>query len=225
MKQIVAVASMTLIMSVATAQMPVPDVNQTPSASLKEQMVSHTINRSSFFSPSMSYSGYTIGGERFFGAALTFQYSIFQSCSESIDLLGGVMFRFRNVADPVNLDDYTPLGIRDNYGHSSPSMLRGMRFGMGIVGMDYTLYLADGDVRPYVGLGGMLLAFPYQGAVAGTLAPDVKAGLLVNLSSGFSGFAEVKHILGLPITIGSPYAAFKSLTGLAFGLAFAPRFN
>jgi hypothetical protein len=225
MKQIAAVASMTLIMSVAMAQMPVPDVNQPASASLKEQMVSHTIHRSSFFSPSMSYSGYTIGGERFFGAALTLQYSIFQSRSESIDLLGGVMFRFKNVTDPVNLDDYTPLGIRNNNRQSSLSRLRGIQFGLGLIGMDYTIYLAEGDVRPYVGIGGMLLAFPYQGSVGGTFAPDVKAGLLVNLSSGFSGFAEVKHILGLPITIGSQYGQFKNLTGLAFGLAFAPRFN
>ncbi len=225
MKRMVAVASLTLIMSVAMAQMPVPDIHQTPSTSLREQVVSHTIHRSSFLSPSVSYAGYTIGGERFFGASLTLQYSIFQSRSESIDLLGGVMFRFKNVTDPLNMDEYTPLGIRRSNQESSLSKLRGIRFGLGIIGLDYTIYLADGEVRPYVGLGGMMLAFPYKGAVAGTLAPDVKAGLLVNLSSGFSGFVEVKHILGLPITIGSPYAQFENLTGLAFGLSFTPQFN
>lgn len=227
MRSVIAVASLTLIISVASAQIPVPDLNQTPKASslLREQRISR--RSSSFFSPSMSYAGYTIGGERLFGASLIFQYSVFQSRSEAIDLLGGVMFRFKNVTDPVDLEDYAPMGIRDYYGHgrSSPSMLRGLRFGMGFAGMDYTVYLAEGDVRPYVGFGGMILAFPYQGNIASTIAPDVKAGLLVNLASGFSGFAEVKHVFGLPFSVGAPSTAFKDLTGFAFGLAFAPSFN
>jgi hypothetical protein len=71
----------------------------------------------------------------------------------------------------------------------------------------------------------MVMAFPYQGTIGSTIAPDVKAGLLVNLSSGFSGFAEVKHVFGLPFSLGAPSTAFKDLTGFAFGLAFAPRFN
>jgi len=226
MKQVVAVASLTLIISVAAAQIPVPDLNQTPNA-LREQRISRVIRSSSFFSPTISYAGYTIGGERLFGASLVLQYSMFQSRSESIDLLGGVMFRFRNVADPVNIEDYAPLGIRDPYnqGESTRSMLRGIRFGLGMFGADYTIYLAEGDVRPYVGIGGMVMAFPYQGTIGSTIAPDVKAGLLVNLASGFSGFAEVKHVFGLPFTLGAPSTAFKDLTGFAFGLAFVPRFN
>ncbi len=225
MRNVIAVASLTLIVSVAAAQIPVPDLSQI-SNTPREQRISRVVRSASFMAPTVSYAGYTIGGERLFGASLMLQYSLFQSRSESIDLLGGVMFRFRNVTDPIDMEDYAPLGIRPyNETHSSHSMLRGLRFGLAFVGTDYTIYLTEGDVRPYVGLGGMILAFPYQGTIGSTIAPDVKAGLLANLSGGFSGFAEVKHIFGLPFSLGAPSTAFKDLTGFAFGLAFAPRFN
>ena len=93
-----------------------------------------------------------------------------------------------------------------------------------MLGADMTVYLAEGDVRPYAGFGGMLLIFPYQG-IGATIAPAMKAGLLVNLDGGFSGFAEIKHVFGLPFSVGAPSTAFKELTGFAFGLSFTPRFN
>ena len=227
MKQVVAVASLTLIISVASAQIPVPDISQTPNtpASLREQKVSRVFRNSSFFSPTVSYAGYTIEGQRLYGASLMLQYSMFRSRSESIDLLGGVMFRFRNATDPVDMENYTPLGIRDPYNDKEASQsLRGLRLGLMMLGADMTVYLAEGDVRPYAGFGGMLLIFPYQG-IGATIAPAMKAGLLVNLDGGFSGFAEIKHVFGLPFSVGAPSTAFKELTGFAFGLSFAPRFN
>ncbi len=132
------------------------------------------------------------------------------------------MLRYRSSSELIDVNDYTPLGIRNYFSRNQPT--GGIRFGAGFFGLDYTFYLADGDVRPYVGVGAMLLGWPYRSGFAGTIAPDVKAGLQANLTSGFSGFVEMKHILGLPIVAGgSP--PLRGFTGLAFGFAFAPRWN
>jgi len=178
MKQVLAVASLTFLISVASAQIPVPDLNQPalrPSSS-KHMVSPMSMHRTSHLSSMISYTGYTLGDERRTGASMIFQFSLFRSPSEAIDLLGGVMLRYKNVSDPVNESDYMPLGFRRPYSADtrSRSLLRGIRFGLGFVGLDYTVYLADGDVRPYIGFGGMLLAFPYQSTLIGTAAPAMK---------------------------------------------------
>lgn len=229
MKKAVVAAVLVSSITIASAQISVTDVNQTPRPTrYASEQVIPVARRSSQLSPMVSYTGYTVGGKRLFGAAMIMQYSLFRSSSEAIDLLGGVMMRSQNTSDPVNLEGYTPLGIErysTSSSYRSPSYLKSLRFGLGFVGMDYTVYLTEGSLRPYVGLGGMVLAVPSQAGLFGTVAPDLKAGLLADFSSGFSGFVEVKHVFGLPLSFGSPATPFRDLTGLAFGFAFAPRFN
>lgn len=226
MKQVIAVTSLTLLVTIASAQIPVPDLNGPSRYSSNEQMATVSVRRTSQLASMISYTGYTLGEERRTGATLTFQFTLFRSHYEAIDFSGGMMLRYKNVSDPVNESDYSPLGFRNPYStNRHPALQRGIRFGMGFLGVDYTVYLTEGEVRPYVGLGMMLLGFPYQGAFTGTFAPALKAGILVNMTSGFSGFAEVKQVVGVVPSIGSPSAPFRGLTGLAFGLSFAPRFN
>lgn len=233
MRQVLIAGVLISSMTIASAQLSVPDVNQTPGSAryASEQVLPRSaVRRTSQISPMVSYMGYTLGTDRYTGVSVMLQYSLFRTSSQALDLLGGVMFRGRNTSDPVNLDGYTPLGISyystSSAPHSSPSYLKGFQFGLGFVGMDYTLYLSEGELRPYVGFGGMALAIPSQPTgLFGTIAPDIKAGLLADFSAGFSGFLEVKHVFGLPLSFGSPASPFKSLTGFAFGLAFAPHFN
>lgn len=217
--------------TIASAQLSVPDLNQTPSAprASNEQIIPRgTFHRSSQLSPMVSYMGYSLGSDRFAGGSMILQYSLFRTPSASIDLLGGVMFRSKNTSNQENLDGYSPLGL-SRYSTSSmstsPAYLRSFQFGLGFVGMDYTLYLSEGSLRPYIGLGAMGLAVNASTGLFGTVAPDIKAGLLADFSSGFSGFVELKHVFGLPLSFGSPATPFKDLTGFAFGMAFAPRFN
>jgi hypothetical protein len=106
----------------------------------------------------------------------------------------------------------------DNY-HRSPNFSIGLAF----VGTDITFYLADGQVRPYVGIGGSLAFWSYSNRFSGTVTPDAKAGLDVQVSSSFSGYAEVRRMFGVPNLFGWNTPKFDGLTSAAIGVSFAPR--
>lgn len=231
MRQVLITGFLVTSITVGSAQISLTDLNQAPqkAGSAGEQITARSsVRRTSQLSPMVSYMGYSLGSDRHFGSTIVMQYSMFHSPSASLDLLGGVMLQSRNTSEPTSLEGYAPLGIRRYSASSSstsPSYLKNIRFGLGFVGMDYTMYLSEGELRPYIGFGAMALAIPSTAGLFGTVAPDVKAGLLADFTSGLSGFVEVKHVFGLPLSFGSPATPFRDLTGVAFGLAFAPRMN
>lgn len=180
---------------------------------------------SSFLAPVGGYTRFTFGNETRFGPAFSLQYTLFRSPTEGIDFFGGILLGYQK-SGPVDLSEYTPLGIRSRYDRTQTrSFLDDFRLGMGFLGVEYTVYLTDGDVRPYAGMGGMFMLVPYQGSLMGTVAPTVKGGLQVHLRSGFSGFAELRHVFGLPNIIGPASPHLRGMTGAAFGFAFAPQWN
>ncbi|MEX2117897.1 MAG: hypothetical protein WEB37_13530 [Bacteroidota bacterium] len=232
MKKQIAVGCFVVMVAVASAQIPEPCLNVGGQSSQTSQQFQRTPVRSSAYvpesrlSPMFSYSAYSLGGATRFGPSLTIQATLFRTHSEALDISGGLMFRFRDSSEPTRLDEYSPLGLNPyNYPRTPDSFLRGMRFGMGFAGLEYTWYLTESDIRPYVGAGGMILAWPYEGQVAGSVAPTVKAGVLANVSSGFTGFVEIKRIIGLPFVVGGESPPINNLTGFAFGVSFAPRWN
>ncbi len=232
MKKLAVVGCFIITITVASAQIPEPCLNVGSQSSQTNQQFQRTPVRSFAYvpeirlSPMLSYSAYSLGGSSRFGPALTIQASLFRTHSEALDISGGLMFRFRDSSKPARMDEYSPLGLNPHtYPQSPGSFLRGFRFGMGFGGLEYTWYLTESDIRPYVGAGGMILAWPYEGQVAGSVAPTVKAGVLANVSSGFTGFAEIKRIIGLPFVVGGESPPLNHLTGFAFGIAFAPRWN
>jgi hypothetical protein len=45
------------------------------------------------------------------------------------------------------------------------------------------------------------------------------------MTSGFSGFAEIRRIVGLSLVVGGESPPLNNMTGVAFGIAFAPNWN
>lgn len=215
-----------LLVQVATAQFPAPCPAQDKVASQAEASrasIRRLAHPSATLSPVVSYSGYSLAGARRYGPLLSIQASLFRSTNESLDLLGGLMFRYSDTSSPVNPDEYTPLGVRPStYPESPGSFLRGFRLGLLFSGLEYTWYFSDSDFRPYVGAGAMILGWPYQNALAGTIAPVLKGGILARLSTGVSGFVELKRTTGTPLVLGGFSPPLHHLTGFSFGMAFAP---
>lgn len=215
-----------LLVQVAISQLPAPclvqdKVGAQPEASpASTRRVTHP---SATLSPLLSYSTYSLAGVRRYGPQLSIQASLFRSTAESFDLHAGLMFRFRDTSSPVNLDEYTPLGLRPTTSPESPgSFLKGFRLGLLFGGLEYTWYLSESDFRPYVGAGAMILGWPYQNAFAGTIAPILKGGVLARFADGVSGFLELKRIIGTPLVLGGYLPPLNHLTGFSFGMAFAP---
>ena len=104
-------------------------------------------------------------------------------------------------------------------------VMRQTRFGLGLgfFGFDWRTYLADGDVRPYVGAGASLIGWPSADSYAGTISPDLHAGVDVHLSRGVNAFAEAQYLFGSPTLFGSSGAGLSNITTLALGVSFAPR--
>ncbi len=231
MRKQIAVGAFVVMVAVASAQIPEPGLNTGGQTSQSQQFQRNTVRSSNYvpesrLSPMFSYSAYSLGGAKRFGPSLTIQASLFRTHSEALDISGGLMFRFRDSSEPTRMNEYSPLGLNPySYPRTPGSFLRGMRFGMGFAGLEYTWYLTESDIRPYVGAGGMIMAWPYEGQVAGSIAPTAKAGVLANVSSGFTGFVEIKRIIGLPFVVGGESPPINNLTGFAFGIAFAPRWN
>ena len=228
MKRILAVAVFITMVGVASAQISVPcliTAAQT-SQTLERNPVRRGYVPENRIFPVFSYTSYSVGGMQRAGTSLMLQGTLSKTPKEAIDILGGFMIRFRDPSEPVDASQYAPLGLRpDEYPRSSRSFLRGLRFGMAFSGLEYTWYLTETDIRPYVGAGGMIMMWPYEGDLAGSVAPTVKAGVLATMSSGFTGFAEIKRIIGLPLVIGGESPPLRNLTGFAFGIAFAPQWN
>lgn len=187
-------------------------------------------------SPLLGYTGYNFAGERYDGATLMLRYTPDRFAFPSIGFYGGVTVRFEG----SSMDYIAERQARGASDSPVPILSGGqvyvlsmsdrrpsqrMALGLGFIGTDVTFYLADGPVRPYVGLGLFVALFPYTNSLAGALAPDVRAGLDVNLNSGFSAFGEVRHAVGLNQLVSPRGSDFVNATTVAFGFAFSPRFN
>lgn len=226
MKPFLVIGLCAVLVQVAISQLPAPCVVQSTVGSPPE--VSHKSLRrltypSATLSPLLSYSSYSLSGAQRSGPLLSIQSSLFRNTTESLDLLAGLMFRFRDTSSPVNPGEYAPLGLRPATSPgSSESFLRGFRLGLLFGGLEYTWYLSDADFRPYVGAGAMILGWPYQKAFAGTIAPTVKGGVLARFADSVSGFVELKRIIGTPLVLGGSSPPLHHLTGFSFGIAFAP---
>jgi hypothetical protein len=188
------------------------------------------------FSPLIGYTGYSLAGERYGGATLMLRYTPDRYSFPSIGFYGGATVRFTgSTADYLAQRQsqngsarFVPiLSGGDSYvwavddGRPSQRMV----FGFGFIGTDATFYFADGPVRPYIGIGLFVALFPYSNSLAAALAPDIRAGLDVNLNSGLSAFGELRHAVGLNQLVSPHGADFINATTVAFGLSFTPRFD
>jgi len=96
-------------------------------------------------------------------------------------------------------------------------------FGLAFLGFDWRTYLANGSVRPYLGVGAQLVSWSASSTWTGTIMPVADAGLDVHVSSGLSAFAESQYAYGMPTLFGSRYSSLKDLFSFGLGVNFAPR--
>ena len=182
------------------------------------------------FGSMVAYGSFQLGDEDRFGPMLVLQYSPSRRSVPAIDFFAGVLIQTSS-SGIINPEDYIPVAsmfapyFSPYSDYRNDNLYRSTHYslGLGFLGADVTFYLAEGDVRPYVGLGGALTFWMYSRQVSGTFAPDAKAGLSVQVSSGFSGFAEVRRMFDVPNLAGLEAPRFGGVTAGAIGVSFAPR--
>jgi hypothetical protein len=182
------------------------------------------------FGSMVAIGSFQLGDEDRFGPMLILQYSPSRRSMPAIDLFAGVLVQTGS-SGIINQDEFIPVASLfapyrspySDYRNDNLYRMPNYSLGLGFLGADVTFYLAEGDVRPYVGLGGALAFWSYSSRLSGTLAPDAKAGLSVQVSSGFSGFAEVRRMFDVPNLAGLEVPRFGGVTSAAIGVSFAPR--
>jgi hypothetical protein len=178
----------------------------------------------------VAYGSLSLGDEERFGPVITFQYMPNRHTFPAVEFFAGALIQTgtSGMVDTRNLVPiqsyfapyYSPFSDyrNDNY-FRSPNFSIGLAF----LGSDVTFFLLEGQVRPYVSLGGSLAFWSLSNRFSGTLAPDAKAGLDVHVNSSFSGFVEVRRMFGVPSLFGWDTPKFDGLTSAAIGVSFAPR--
>jgi hypothetical protein len=94
--------------------------------------------------------------------------------------------------------------------------------GVGSVGAEYRYDLLRGEIQPYVGIGARVLGGVYGSQWGMAFAPQALAGLNLQISHLFSGFAEVQHVPAVGLSLGG-FDSFRGITTIAFGFSFAPQ--
>lgn len=182
------------------------------------------------FGSMIAIGSFQLGDEDRFGPMLILQYSPSRRSMPAIDFFGGILVHTGS-SGIINQNDYIPVAslfapYQSPYSdYRNDNLYRSPHYslGLGFLGGDVTFYLAEGDVRPYVGLGGALAFWSYSSRMSWTFAPDAKAGLSVQMSSGFAGFAEVRRMFDVPNLAGLEAPRFGGVTSAAIGISFAPR--
>ena len=178
----------------------------------------------------IAYGSFSVGGEDRFGPMFMLQYSPRRYSGPAVDFFGGVLIQ-TGASGPVDGQDFIPLASYyapyyspySNYRNDNYYRMPNFSIGMGFLGADVTFYMLEGEVRPYVGFGGSLALWTYSSRFSGTVAPDAKAGLNINMTNSLSGFAEVRRMFGVPNLLNVSGQKFDGLTSAAIGVSFAPR--
>jgi len=186
-------------------------------------------SRSSFTSM-IAYGSFALSSEDRFGPMIILQYTPNRYWRPTIDLIGGVLIR-AGKSGPTDERDYVPLASQFASAYSpfsdyyNDGYYQRPRFSIGLafLGADMTYYLAEGQVRPYVGVGASFAFWSYLNRFSGALAPSAKGGLDVRISNSFSGFAELRRMLGVANFVGPNTPKFDGLTAVAIGISFVPR--
>jgi hypothetical protein len=93
---------------------------------------------------------------------------------------------------------------------------------VGYVGAEYRYHFIRGQIQPYVGVGARTMGGMVGNRWGMAITPHALAGLNLQVSRVFSGFAEIQHAPGLGVTFGG-FDSFEGLTSIAFGFSVAPQ--
>jgi len=183
-------------------------------------------NRSSF-APIIAVTHYVLDDQAFTGPTMGLRYLSREFSSSRFSLFAGATLRADGSgyyrAEPfIYSDDSQPYRLQPPVYSSAMPAYR-FAFGLAFMGFDWRTYLANGDVRPYVGVGAQVVSWSASNTWTGTILPTVDAGLDVHLTSGFSAFAESEYAFGMPTLFGSRISTLKNLFSFGIGVDFAPR--
>jgi hypothetical protein len=178
----------------------------------------------------LAYGSFSLGGDERFGPVLTLLYTPDRHTFPAVEFFVGALIQTgtSGEVDTRNLipiqsyftSYYSPFSdYRNDNFYRSPNFSIGLAF----LGSDVTFFLLEGQVRPYVSIGGSLAFWSSANRFSGTLAPDTKAGLDVRVNTSFSGFVEVRRMIGVPNLFGWSTPKFDGFTSAAIGVSFAPR--
>ncbi len=175
------------------------------------------------YQPGFSVSGLTFGGETRTVPGIGVSYVPQEKTADKLVVSGGLLWSFggKNVMlDPRFARVRRPQASysQNVLGTSTASV------GLGYVGAEYRYYFLQGDIQPYVGLGARALGSLYGSRWGVGAVPHGIAGLNVQISSIFNGFAEVQHLPGIGLGVGG-FDSFRGMTTVAFGFTFAPYFT
>lgn len=230
MKKVIGLSLIVGLSSISFSQIQETCLNQQPASHFAPQRGVRTIStlssRSGRFAPMAAYGNFSFGDRTFAGPAVTLQFSPRRTSALGFDFSGGFIMSFGS--SRVSQEDLYPR-VGSTFSRFGSSIGRN-HFGgfflqstFGFIGADFTYYLAEGAIRPYVGGGAYVVGAGYSGDFYTAIAPDAKAGLQVEIRNSVSGFAEVRRFFGMPNTIGPGGARFNGSTMAAVGVSFAPR--
>lgn len=185
-------------------------------------------------SPVAGISFYSINNTSMAGPSIAVHYSPNRFVVPVFEFSGGVALRFADSKNASPLRSFStneiagfrsPLPSGGEYFSAPPPTRTALSFGYGFFGADAKLYLASGSVRPYVSAGVLVLLYTWYSPLTAAVAPDVRAGLDLQFSNGFSAFGEVRHFVGFPGVLSPQNRAFDNATTLALGFTFFPSFD
>lgn len=182
-----------------------------------------SLRKRSPYQPAMGVSQYMFDGQSRMAPAMGLQYVPTDNSSYKLTYSGGIVWVPQSSSTISSPSNFTGFG-RNQYvntglygGETQPSLL------LGYAGAEYRYYLLRGDIQPYVGAGAYGLGWRYGSVAGATLAPSVMGGVSAEISTIFSGYVELRQLIGLGTFIGN--SSFGGSTTVAAGFAFAPNFS
>ncbi len=181
----------------------------------------------SSFSPIVGISHYVLDGNAITGPTMGLRYSFGEFSSNQISVFGGATLRrigagYYQTVPFIYSGESQPYSVQPPISDNAFPASR-LAFGLAFAGFDWRRYLADGDVRPYLGVGAQLVSWSVSGTWTGAILPTADAGLDVRLSSGFSAFAEGQYAFGMPTVFGSRLSTLQNIFSFGVGVSFVPQ--
>ncbi len=181
----------------------------------------------SSFSPIVGISHYVLDGNPTTGPSMGLRYSFREFSDNQFSIYGGATLRrigsgYYQTEPFLYSGDSQPYSLQPPMSDNALPVSR-FAFGLAFAGLDWRRYLADGDVRPYLGVGVQMVSWSLNGAWTGAFLPTADAGLDVRLSSGFSAFAEGQYAFGMPTMFGSRVSTLENIFSFGVGVSFIPQ--
>ncbi|HTY10176.1 MAG TPA: hypothetical protein VMF88_03790 [Bacteroidota bacterium] len=213
-------ASATMI---AQTSYPVGDDQVRSEMSSSEIRLSQANNRADF-GITTGYAGFKIDDVARSGFNVDLHALVSRISSVRLEVNAGVIFYGSPYSAASRSSFYSPFIYQSNvYSASQISDPRfDLNFGVGYLGTDALYYFSNGKIRPYVAAGVEAVTWQMNQGFAATLAPSLRAGIEVAVSSSFSGFVEARYMYGFPNFLNQYSSSLNYVTDVAFGVSYAP---